>query len=119
MDIIDTDESTIDVMSKAIRNGKICQFNPNQVSSQLKSFTISNEKEIEMKPLLQSIHARTPSKWSDDGRELKKLDCCDSQDYPTSSYDQFIILVKRMLKQTTRNTVNRLRRQQCIDFQCN
>lgn len=112
MDIVDTDDSAIDVMSEAISNGKICHLNLDRVTSQIRQFnasetdngTTSNGK-VNADNKVAKIYEWIANE--DMESNEKKTECCDSQDYPRSSLDQFCILVKRMLRQRTRNTVSK------------
>lgn len=109
MDIIDTDDNSIDVMSEAIANGKICHFNLDHVTKQIQQCN-SNEADSEgaLKCAGRLDKAETIYQWAANEKmsgDLKSTDCCDSQDYPRSSWDQFSILVRRMIKQRCRNTV--------------
>ncbi|EEB10447.1 ABC transporter, putative [Pediculus humanus corporis] len=112
MDIVDTDENSIKIMSEAISNGKICHFNLDHVTDQIKQYNSNetNDAAVEdalMKSTPEQNKIEKVYEWIANEKtstEYKNSHCCDTQDYPRNSWDQFSILMKRMLKQRSRNT---------------
>lgn len=120
IEVTDSDDKNIAILSKAIENGRVSHSTPKQIADKIENFEKEKEEEEKIKDMSRQSSNVSDGTVADcnlmgyhrlivkikDEKDGFEQDC-ETGSYPITGCEQFVILTKRMFKQILRNRVRR------------